>query len=59
MKLILTSKEDSIATITLNNHRKLNALSRALIDEIIQALREFRKDEIRVVILRAPEGSRI
>ncbi len=44
---------DKIATITLNRPDKLNALSRALRNELGDALDEVGKDEeIRVVILK-------
>ncbi len=41
MALILTDFHDSIGTITLNNDCKRNALSGALIHELIQALNEM------------------
>ena len=45
MSEILTTKEDSILTITLNRPEKRNALNDALITELKTALREADKDE--------------
>ena len=39
MSLVLTQVSDAIATVTLNRPEKLNALTRALCDELIAALR--------------------
>ena len=39
--LILTQTAESIGTIILNHPTKRNALSRALVDEMITALAEF------------------
>ncbi|MBP7865516.1 MAG: methylmalonyl-CoA decarboxylase [Acidobacteria bacterium] len=46
-----------IATITLNNPEKRNALSRAMSEAIMAALEEFRALKARVVVLRAPRGA--
>jgi len=59
MSLVLTSVKNSIATITLNNYEKRNALSAQLIDDIITALETLRTPDIRVLILRAPKGRRV
>ncbi|MGZ6238103.1 MAG: methylmalonyl-CoA decarboxylase [Syntrophales bacterium] len=55
----LTNKEvlDNIGIISLNNPQKRNALSEALVDEIVEALNDFQRRKIPVVILRAAEGS--
>jgi methylmalonyl-CoA decarboxylase len=47
----------NIGIISLNNPRKRNALSQALVDEVIEALKEFEARKMPVVILRAAEGS--
>ena len=49
----------NIGEITLNNPRKLNALSTTLIDELCAALEEMLLNQARVVILRAPAGSKV
>jgi methylmalonyl-CoA decarboxylase len=53
MPLITTRFDALIGTITLDNAAKRNALSEALIDEIIAALAEFRQRRARAVVLRA------
>jgi methylmalonyl-CoA decarboxylase len=56
MALITTQFDAPIGTITLANPAKRNALSAALIDEIIAALAEFRTRKVRAVVLRAQPG---
>jgi methylmalonyl-CoA decarboxylase len=60
-ELTLTHVEVSnqIGTITLNNPRKRNCLSSTLIEEVCSALAAMQKEEVRVVILRAPAGSHV
>lgn len=50
---ILSDLADSIGTIILNRPEKRNALSRALIDEVLEALIAFQKSSARVVVLGA------
>jgi methylmalonyl-CoA decarboxylase len=50
---------NNIGIITLNNPRKHNSLSTALIDELCAALDAMRDQAARVVILRAPAGSKV
>ena len=51
-KQILFSKENRIATITLNRPEKLNAYSEVMVHEILAALADARDDEsVRAVIL--------
>ncbi len=59
MALVLTEKIGATGIITLNHEDKRNALSEALIDEIICALDGFRALEIRTVILRAQPGIKV
>ena len=59
MALILTDFNDSIGTITLNNDRKRNALSRVLIHELIKTLNEMIYRQARVIILRANKGASV
>jgi methylmalonyl-CoA decarboxylase len=56
--LIQTSVKNHIGTITLNDRKTLNSLSSGLIKEILDALEDFRDKGIRVVILRAPSGTK-
>jgi len=51
-KYIIYEKTEGIATITLNRPEALNAFSREVADEVLQALEDVRNDEnVRVVIL--------
>jgi methylmalonyl-CoA decarboxylase len=59
MSLVITTIEESIGTIVLNHVQKRNALSHALITDILEALAAFRPQKPRVIILRAPEGARV
>jgi methylmalonyl-CoA decarboxylase len=59
--LVLT-QVDSVAaagTITLNHDAKRNALSQALIEELIAALDEMRQSAVRSLILRARPGATV
>ncbi len=59
MALVLSEKTGHTGTITLNNSEKRNALSEALVHEIIDALENFRKQEVRAVVLRAQPGTKV
>ncbi|MBL8480642.1 MAG: methylmalonyl-CoA decarboxylase [Rhodocyclaceae bacterium] len=59
MDLVLASNSDGIGVVTLNNPKKLNALSEDLIAQLIAALEKFYAEEVRVVILRAQPGSKV
>ena len=59
MPLVLTHIEDGIGTIVLNHGEKRNALSRALVAAVLEALAVFRQHHTRVVIVRAPEGATV
>ena len=59
MSFVITTVEDSIGTIVLNHAQKRNALSQALIADILEALETFRQQNLRVVILCAPEGTTV
>jgi len=51
-KYILYEKSESIATITLNRPEALNAFSKEVVDEVLQAIEDIKSDEnTRVVIL--------
>jgi methylmalonyl-CoA decarboxylase len=51
--LVLSEISESIGTLILNRPEKRNALSRALIDEIVAALSQFQKQAVRVVVISA------
>lgn len=51
--------EDAVGTITLNHEAKRNALSERLVDEVIAALAEFRRQGVRCAVLRATPGAKV
>ena len=57
--LLQVSVDNHIGTITLDNPKKLNALSHSLVESVISALEHFQKDAVRVVILRAKSGAKV
>ena len=57
--LVIVQVTGSIGVITLNNPRKRNALSTELIDGLCAGLDEMQRQEVRVVVLRAPAGSKV
>ena len=59
MALVHAEVSNHIGIITLNNPSKRNCLSSALIGQICDLLASMQKEEIRVVILRAPAGSQV
>ena len=59
MALLLTDFQDSIGIITFNNDAKRNALSRALLHELIRALNDMIYQAARVIILRANKGAAV
>jgi len=51
-ELILTERDDPIAVVLLNRPQQLNALSGALMDELVGALQELdRDDDVRCIVL--------
>ena len=51
-KLIIYEKNEGIATITLNRPETLNAFSKEVVAEVLEALEDVRRDEnVRVVVL--------
>jgi methylmalonyl-CoA decarboxylase len=59
MTYTLSQVTESIGTITLDHERRRNALSHALVEEVITALNAFREESVRVVILRAKPGAKV
>jgi enoyl-CoA hydratase len=54
---LLYSVDDRVATITLNRPERHNALSTALVDEIMAAMTQADRDaEVRIVILAGAGG---
>ena len=56
--LVESRVENHIGTLTLNDPKTLNSLSGALIKDLLTTLDRFRKEGVRVVILRARPGSK-
>lgn len=59
MALVLSEMRQQIGIITLNNPEKRNCLSHALIQDFFSALDSFEQAKMRVVIVRAPAGSKV
>lgn len=59
MELIKTSIESNIATLTFNNDSKRNCLSYEMLNEILEAFREFDEKKARIVIIRAKKGAKV
>ncbi len=59
MELVDSHISNWIGTITLNNPKKLNSLSKELIHDLCAALEVMKQHNVRVVILRAPLGSKV
>jgi len=59
MPLVRTEFSDRIGTIAFDNYAKRNALSRALIAEVIVALDRFRADGARAVVLRSAANEKV
>lgn len=59
MPLILHKIQEQIGIITFNNYEKRNALSRALIAELLAALDTLLLDNARVIIIRAHPGAKV
>lgn len=57
--MILSRIEGAIGTITLNHETKRNILSEQLVDELIAALAEFKRNSVRCVVLRAHPGVKV
>src|SRR3712207_4469356 len=59
MTYVLAEVADAIATVTLDHERRRNALSHALVEELIAALESFRRAKARAVVLRARPGAKV
>jgi methylmalonyl-CoA decarboxylase len=59
MAFVLSRVDGAVGTLTLNHPEKRNALSEALVGELIEALGRFEAQKLRVAILRAGPGSRV
>jgi methylmalonyl-CoA decarboxylase len=59
MPLISVERNDSLAVITIKNDRKLNALSEALVNDIVETMELLKAEKARVVTLRAQPGVKV
>jgi methylmalonyl-CoA decarboxylase len=59
MTLVLSELKENVGIVTLNHFEKRNALSQALIEELISALEELKELKARAIILRAPKGAKV
>lgn len=59
MSLIMQDFKDQVGTIVLNNMSKRNALSHALIADVMAALADLRVRKARAAVLRAPAGCKV
>jgi len=58
MALIEVSEAGGVATLTLHDPATRNCLSSALVEEMVRALGRLREQQTRVVVIRAPKGSK-
>jgi methylmalonyl-CoA decarboxylase len=59
MPLIEVRSDTVIGTIILDHPKKRNALSKQLVDTIVETLARFSKERIRVVVLRAQPAAKV
>lgn len=59
MSLVGTEVRDRVGTVTLANTEKRNALSAALVEDLVSALDGMLELKVRAVVLRAPSGSKV
>lgn len=59
MSLISIHCADEIATITFTNTARRNALSNAMIEEVLHAVRDFEQNKMRVLVIRAEQGVKV
>jgi methylmalonyl-CoA decarboxylase len=59
MTWVLSERSGDIGTVTLDNPQKRNALSEALVGELIAALSALKEEKARVVVLRAAPGAKV
>jgi methylmalonyl-CoA decarboxylase len=57
MSLVLCGFDDGVGTLTFNHAEKRNALSEAMIDELLAGLADFRQRGARAVVIRAQSGA--
>jgi methylmalonyl-CoA decarboxylase len=59
VSLVIAERRDAIGIVTLNHAQRRNALSHAMVGEIVDALATFGRERVRAVVLRAAPGSTV
>ncbi len=59
MSLVTTDLAATVGTITMNHGRKHNALSAALVDDLLAAFDVMERAKARALVLRAPKGVKV
>ena len=59
MIYIITEIKDQVGIITFNNDSKRNSLNQEMLNEIINAIKEFKTHKVRALILRAKPGAKV
>jgi methylmalonyl-CoA decarboxylase len=59
MRLLRTEVLDTVGVITLDHPQRRNVLSQAMVEQIVEALADFGRQRLRVVVLRAAAGSAV
>ncbi len=59
MSTVITEMKNSIGIVTLNNPKKLNALCKEMVDDLIAALNQMSEQKMRCIIIRAPAGAKV
>jgi methylmalonyl-CoA decarboxylase len=59
MAIINTQLQENIGTITFNNPKHRNVLSKELIGEVLQSIGALQKGKMRVLVIRALPGSKV
>src|SRR6476469_853752 len=54
-----TKMDGAIGTLVLDHPEKRNALSRQLVDAVVETLSRFTRERVRIVVLRAPSGTKV
>ncbi len=57
--LIIKEYKNFIGTITFNNTEKRNAINKQFVNEFLEALNDFKNQNVRVVILKSFYGSKV
>ncbi len=59
MTYTLTEVKGPVGIVVLDNPARRNALSKPLVDEIMEALADFARRKVRVAVLRSPPGAKV